>query len=55
VRAFVTDVSDTYAVYAALKEAVPENPPCVAVTGVPSPLQVPGCSVVVDAVAYIPA
>lgn len=54
VRAYVTDVRDVYAVYAALREAVPEDPPCVAVTGVPGPLQVPGCSVVVDAVAYVP-
>jgi enamine deaminase RidA (YjgF/YER057c/UK114 family) len=53
-RAYVTDVRDTYAVYAALKQAVPVDPPAVAITGVPGPLQVPGCSVVVDAVAYVP-
>jgi enamine deaminase RidA (YjgF/YER057c/UK114 family) len=52
-RAFVTDPADGYAVYAALREAVPEDPPCVAVTGVPGPLQIPGCSVVVDAVACV--
>jgi len=54
VRAFITEPADTYALYAALRAAVPEKPPCVAVTGVPGPLQVPGCSVVVDAVAYVP-
>ena len=53
-RAYVTDVRDTYAVYSALKAAVPSDPPCVAITGVPGPLQVPGCSVIVDAVAYVP-
>jgi len=54
VRAFVTDPSDGYAVYASLREAVPDDPPCVAVTGVPGPLQVPGCTVAVDAVAFVP-
>jgi enamine deaminase RidA (YjgF/YER057c/UK114 family) len=54
VRAFVTDVRDGYAVYAALKEAVPSAPPTVCIAGVPEPLQVPGCSVIVDAVAYVP-
>jgi enamine deaminase RidA (YjgF/YER057c/UK114 family) len=54
VRAYVTEVEDTFAVYAALKEAVPSNPPCVAIAGVPGPLQVPGCTVIVDAVAYVP-
>lgn len=41
VRAFVTDVRESYAVYAALRKAVPSDPPCVAITGVPAPLQVP--------------
>lgn len=54
IRAFVTDVNDGYAVYAALKEAVPSDPPCVAVTGVPGPLQVRDCTLCVDAVAYVP-
>jgi enamine deaminase RidA (YjgF/YER057c/UK114 family) len=54
VRAYVTDVRDSYAVYAILKQLVPSNPPCVCITGVPGPLQVPGCSVIVDAVAYAP-
>ncbi len=53
-RAYVTDVRDSYAVYAALKAAVPADPPCVCITGVPGPLQVPGCSVIVDAIAYAP-
>lgn len=54
VRAFITDVRDGYAVYAALKEAVRSAPPAVCIAGVPAPLQVPGCSVIVDAVAYVP-
>lgn len=53
-RAYVTDVRDAYGVYAALKAVTSDDPPCVAVTGVPGPLQVPGCSIVVDAVAYVP-
>jgi len=52
--AYVTDVRDSYAVYAALRDAVPSEPPCVCITGVPGPLQVPGCSVIADAVAYAP-
>jgi enamine deaminase RidA (YjgF/YER057c/UK114 family) len=52
-RAFVTDPTDGYSVYAALRDAVPANPPCVLVSTVPGPLQIPGCSVIVDAVAYV--
>jgi enamine deaminase RidA (YjgF/YER057c/UK114 family) len=54
VRAYLTDVRDTFAVYAALREVVDSDPPCVVVTGVPGPLQVPGCTVVADAVAFVP-
>ncbi|MEY2533974.1 MAG: hypothetical protein QOF29_1884 [bacterium] len=53
-RAFVTDPQDAYAVYTALKEAVPSDPPTVAVTAVPGPLLVPGALVAVDAVAFVP-
>lgn len=53
-RAYVTDPLDSYHVYAALKDAVPESPPAVCITGVPGPLQVPGCSIIVDAVAHVP-
>ena len=53
-RAFVTDPGDAYAVYGALKQAVPNDPPSVVVSGVPGPLQVPGCTVVLDGVAYVP-
>jgi enamine deaminase RidA (YjgF/YER057c/UK114 family) len=53
-RAFLPDVSDSYAVYQALKERVPSDPPSVAVSGVPGPLPLPGCSVIVDGVAYVP-
>ncbi len=52
-RAFVTNVQDSYAVYSALKEAVPADPPSVMVTAVPAPLPFPGCSVIVDGVAHI--
>ena len=53
-RAFVTDVRDSSAVYAALRDAVPSNPPSVVVTGVPGPLPIPGGSMIVDGVAYVP-
>jgi 2-iminobutanoate/2-iminopropanoate deaminase len=53
-RAFVTDHADGYAVYSALKQRVPHDPPCVCVNQVPAPLQVPEATVVVDAVAYVP-
>ena len=54
-RAFVLEAADAYAVYDALKEAIPENPPTVAVTTVPAPLLVPGATVAVDAVAFVPS
>lgn len=53
-RAFVADVRDSSAVYAALRDAVPSNPPSVVVTGVPGPLPIPGGSMIVDGVAYVP-
>jgi enamine deaminase RidA (YjgF/YER057c/UK114 family) len=53
VRAYVLDESDDAAVYDGLREAVPSDPPCVSITAVPGPLQVPGCRVMIDAVAYV--
>jgi 2-iminobutanoate/2-iminopropanoate deaminase len=53
-RAFVTDVRDGYAVYGALREWIPNDPPAVSIVEVPGPLAVPGASVVVDGVAYVP-
>ena len=53
-RAYVTDPSHAYAVYEGLRKYVPNDPPCVCVAGVPGPLQVPGCTVMIDAVAYAP-
>src|SRR5207244_3845658 len=52
-RAFVLEPADAYAAYAALKDAVPADPPTVAVTTVPGPLLVPGARIAVDAVAYV--
>ena len=54
IRAFATDPEAAYAVYDVLRERVPEDPPTVAITIVPGPLYVPGCRVIVDAVAYVP-
>jgi 2-iminobutanoate/2-iminopropanoate deaminase len=53
-RGFVIDPEDAYAIYSALKHAVPTSPPTVAITGVPSPLPIPGCRVMLDGVAYVP-
>ena len=53
-RAYVTDPNDGYAVYAGLRKHVPVDPPAVCVTGVPGPLQVPGCTVMMDAIANVP-
>lgn len=51
-RALVTHPGDALAVYAALRKAVPSNPPVVCIVVVPA-LYVSGCSVALDAVAYI--
>jgi len=53
-RAFVTEPENAYVVYSALRRAVPQEPPTVAITGVPSPLPVPGSKVMMDGVAFIP-
>ena len=53
-RAWVTDIEDSYHVYDVLRERMPSDPPTVSITTVPGPLYVPGCSVIVDAVAYVP-
>ncbi|HLJ60207.1 MAG TPA: hypothetical protein VKZ50_10790 [bacterium] len=51
-RALVTRPDDALAVYAALRRAVPSDPPAVCVVVVPS-LYVSGCSIALDAVAYV--
>jgi enamine deaminase RidA (YjgF/YER057c/UK114 family) len=53
-RGYVTDVRDSRLIYAALKRAVPTEPPCVCITSIPGPFQIPGASVMIDAVAYVP-
>lgn len=53
-RAYVSDPKDGYAVYDGLRKYIPTDPPCVVVAGVPGPFQVPGCTVMMDAVAYTP-
>lgn len=54
VRAFVLDPDDGYLVYERLRELMPADPPTVAITAVPGPLLLPGASVFLDAVAYVP-
>ena len=54
VRAYVTDPQETPLVYEALRRAVPKDPPTALVAGVPGPLQIPECTVMIDAVAYVP-
>jgi len=50
-RAFLSDPEEAPLVYAALKKAVPSDPPTVVVTGVPGPFPLPGATVMMDAVA----
>lgn len=53
VRAFLNDARDVPVFFAALRERVPADPPCVGVAVVPGALPVPGCSVLLDAVAHV--
>ena len=53
-RAYVTNPDDAYVIYAMLKQAVPSDPPTVCITSVPTPLQVPGATVMVDGVVFVP-
>jgi hypothetical protein len=53
VRALVTQPNEAFAVYAALRKAIPSAPPVVCMIVVESPLYVSGCSVALDAVAYV--
>jgi len=52
-RAFLADPEDAPLVYAALKKAVPSDPPTVLVTGVHGALPIPGATVMMDAVAEV--
>jgi enamine deaminase RidA (YjgF/YER057c/UK114 family) len=52
-RAFLSDPLDAHLVYAALKRAVPSDPPSVMVTGVPGPFPIPGATVMLDGVANV--
>jgi enamine deaminase RidA (YjgF/YER057c/UK114 family) len=53
-RAYVTTPTDGYLVHAALRNAVPDAPPCVTINEVRAPLQLPGATVMIDAVAWVP-
>lgn len=53
IRAVVREPSDALAVYAAVKKAVPNDPPTVSVMAVGSQMYVGGASVALDAVAFI--
>jgi enamine deaminase RidA (YjgF/YER057c/UK114 family) len=53
VRVFLADERDSFLAYAALKNAVPADPPTVLVTQVPGPFPVPGATVMMDAVANV--
>ena len=51
-RALVTSAEDARAVYAALRAAVPSDPPVVSIIEV-AELPVPACSIALDAVAHV--
>jgi enamine deaminase RidA (YjgF/YER057c/UK114 family) len=53
-RAFFTDVEDAPLFYQVLRQHFPSEPPTVAVSAVPGPLHVPGATVLLDAVVYVP-
>jgi enamine deaminase RidA (YjgF/YER057c/UK114 family) len=52
-RALLTRPEDAWAVFAALRRVVPSAPPAVCIIVVPAPLPLAGCSVALDAVAYV--
>lgn len=52
-RALVTEPDDALAVFAALKRAVPVDPPAVCIAVVPPPFSVAECTLALDAVAYV--
>ena len=52
-RAIVRRPEDAYAVFAALRRAVPSDPPAVSIIVTPSNLPVAGASVTVDGVAFV--
>lgn len=53
-RVYVTDADEGYHVYSGLRNAIPAEPPCVAVSEVRPPLPLPGANVMMDAVAWVP-
>lgn len=55
VRAFVLSSAMAESVYAAVKRAIPKEPPCVVVAEVPGPLPVPGAALELDFVVYAPS
>ena len=54
IRAFFTDVVEAPLFYDVLREHFPTDPPTVAVSAVPGPLHVPGATVLLDAVVFVP-
>jgi len=52
-RALVTDPADAMAVFAAVKKAIPSDPPTVCINVVDGPLLVSGATVALDAVAFV--
>jgi enamine deaminase RidA (YjgF/YER057c/UK114 family) len=55
VRAYVLSPAMAENVYAAVKRAIPEDPPCVVVAVVPGPLHVPGAALELDFVVHAPS
>ena len=55
VRALLTRAEDAGAIAAALRKAIPNDPPTVCIAVVPSPLPTPDATVAIDAVAFNPS
>jgi enamine deaminase RidA (YjgF/YER057c/UK114 family) len=53
-RAIVRRPEDAFAVFAALRRAVPKDPPVVSIVVVPGPLPVANAAVALDGVAFVP-
>lgn len=53
-QCFYTDLRDYAPAMEVWASAIPKDPPAMLTVEVPSPLTVPGCSVLVDLIAYVP-
>ena len=53
-QAFHSDLKEMHAAFEVWREAFPKNPPVSTTIGIDSPLPVPGCSLLLSLIGYIP-